>query len=344
MKFPTLKLPIKSRYFLIASLGIVAVFIGILLALKENRIPKPTISPPVIQPPIPNISKISLTQINLSGGFSFPSLPKNLSVYQAIAAETDPFLFAQKLAQTMELTADQNISNLWVDLSRQKFITLDKANNQVAYRIDLNQDQNKLAGTIQGKTDSLISIAESFVKDKLSFNNLTPEKSKIRYFFAVAGGESTLASENNGNLMEVSFSPVINGIPIKYSNIVQPPVVITVNSAGEIIRAAISPQTVSGDTKVGDYPTIPQEIIKKLILENKGALLSAVKQDLSESPVEQLSAITLNSADLEYRFIPQQNLLIPYLNFSGDGTLPDGTKVKIIYLLPALAPAIFISP
>lgn len=337
MKFPTLKLPIKSRYFLIASLGVVAVLIGVLFALKEKRPPKPIISPPSIQPSIPDVSKINLTQINLSDSFAFPSLPKNLPVYQAVSAEVDTLLFAQKLAQTLGLTADQNISNLWIDSSRQKFITLDKTDGQVVYQIDLTQTPNKLSGNIQGKTGSLISAAESFVKDKLSFNNLTPEKSTVRYFFT-SGAESTLASEDNGNLMEISFSPVINGIPIKYSNIVQTPAVITLNSAGETIKAAISPQTVTGNTKVGDYQTISQEIIKKLIQENKGTLLSAVKQDLGESPIEQLSAITLNSAVLEYRFIPQQNLLIPYLNFSGNGTLPDGTKVKIIYLLPALTP------
>ena len=325
---PPARTPIikSKRDLLILNLFFVLVVIGVVSYFILNLLPQPQ---PIIQPQLESVEEIeNITSVVYTGDMSVPvsSLP-----VQSVTNYRDSTYFLNRLRQKFNLSASPYAKTVFINEDRGISLVVEK-NSQYMFFSDSSQLGENFealpseAEYLQKAVDFLTSLG--FESDQLVL------QSDLTQLQTAAGSGLEMYPTTDASkayFVTLYFSQRANDIPVFFANEYSYQVILTLSKNG-VYSMSLIPFSVefrTGEEK--DIISVDEAINN--IRKGQYVATSALSRVGEEVTVE---SITLSKKRLVYRFIPEQQLLLPYYDFSGEALLSNESVSDIQLTTPAI--------
>lgn len=325
-----------SKIKIILILTVISIVISILLQFspQEKGFVLPE-SPSITSNNIINKTEVEKIIITVDK----PAIPNNLAIFQI--SNQQPLLeVAKKIAlqQNLEKTVGQDYS--WTGptgIIKSTFLTYSPSNKRISYNHQTTKPKSNLV------VNDAITAAQKFIEMNVLDNNFEKNNLKIRFEPDITSITTTNYDRNNfenysdqitgdSEIVIIPFIQTIGGFNVYSETQSQQPLWVWIGPDYQIIKIEIKP-FVSTPILIDNGVTIDYEIVKKIIIDGKGIVLDVTDNGPSKPIFKSISQATLSDVEIEYRFDPNSNLLIPYFKFSGEAIFTDKTfgNISIIY-------------
>ena len=326
----------RNKKLLLGLIALVIISAVYLMSSVKKSLP-PTSPRPGIESTNPEVRNTTYQKISLADEVGFPSVPQTLPVFSQNKASFDLFSQSQKLARYFDLQPVSGRSGFWLSKDKKSALFIDSPNQILTFQVDSFQSPESYTGKAAPTAEVAVKSAQDFVN---SFENWKDFKTDINelVFFKEEGAELIETNIHDAAVISVPFSQSVNDIPVRVGDQTEPPLIISVGQKNQIIKIVAHPQGIDLSSPK-EYSTISQKEAMGLLDQKQGKIIQLTGKALVESSaiLEEVSQITIQSIELEYRLDAKASLLVPYYNIKGSfffglSSIPS----TVVLLLPAV--------
>jgi len=286
-----------------------------------------------VNPSVSGIQSLNQSEIIIPQTIPLPNTNLQVKIYKA---SSSPNLnqIATEISRYFKLSLDTENPGSWYNNDYTQSL---KANTQfgfIQFKIDGFNNPKYYSGPNKPTSNIALETATSFINSLPGLSDLKPEISKLRYVRNTGETHLENGTEKNYDAIEISFFPYKDGLPVYFSNDISPIATVLIGQNYQITDVYIKSQTI-----------IIKEPLKTIITKDINQILEEIKskkayvfdaglisqQQLSES---KYPPITITELNLEYRYIPESDLIIPYVGIKGVYQFTNSQSSPIYLLLP----------
>lgn len=322
-----IKLLLKNWFQLIAHYWwqtlLVAAVVGIFAASVLRLLTPPPVSVAPDSPITTSSIRNDIGWSNILFTGPQPSFPTELSPLTNIEIGQASQTIFQRVLDQYELTVDSDNPLFWSGPAA----TLSLDPSTQTYQLTLASADGSTINLDQART-----VAQDFLNQFSFANQLSLTDTQ---FFTGSFELVSSASVDNASVVNFTFQPVFNGVPITSGNSNFSGVQVLVGGNNELLKITWT-DFVSKSTALPSQELLSVNRAISNINQNQATLVSFSTTSFNNLSLNQVTSGQMRRVNLEYRYDPTTGLAYPFYRFSGVVESQSGSEFEVEVITPAL--------
>lgn len=296
-----------KRRPLVFFIGIGAIVLGVGVYLRLHTPAIKTLDS-LPKTSLPTVLQEDLSQTDIKQSISLPEYPPEMDAYFV----TSHIQTINELGPKLNLTQSTSI-NIWMDSSQKQALLFDPETERFSYTNSGVVGDFDAARVNVVNKDEAVQAANAFVQKTFTNVNLKANESSLRFEEKSLSHFDTVPSEQ-ATAVTISYEYNFSGNNQIFTSLdIQSPLTVTVDSTNNIIAFNVSQYLLTQQNTVL-MPTILQSDLIKSIKDGNLQVLRVAGKNPTSYSNSNIALIDIQKANLEYRYIPKLEAIIPVLH------------------------------
>jgi hypothetical protein len=308
---------------------LIIIFIFLLISMFLRAItPKNPVGQQNQQPALPQpigLGQVT-TDFTITINTPLPKLDSKVKLYRA-SGTIEPAALAQTFANKLGLINVPKRESMWYQPDTSRSLIYSQYAKTITFSQEASAEESPL------DRERAIQAADTFVKQYLGVENLTPDLASLT--FSDYEHDADYHEESEGNTMlRVPFMQKIEDYPLAMNTNNSRAVFVWVGPGYTIVKATTT-GVIPSFEETEELPTLSEKEITDMVVAHRGTIVSLIGNNPSV-PAGKISNVRLNEADLEYRSLDEDGLIYPFIKFVGVANMESGEIAKIQIIHPVV--------